>query len=132
MNDEEKELTFAIPANYNESGKVLNGMFELRNLIEAIIVGAVFGFPIIKLFPFSITTKIILFVAIVIPLVIINLVGIDGNPLSQFFINMIKFRKNKRALHMKRVGYEYDPNDLKFVEKTNKQEKTNPKASKTQ
>ena len=38
MEDKEYDTTFAIPANYTDSGKIFGGMLEPRNAVEALIV----------------------------------------------------------------------------------------------
>ena len=38
MDEKEFNNTYAIPANYTDSGKLLGGMLETRNTIEAIIM----------------------------------------------------------------------------------------------
>lgn len=38
MDEKEFNNTYAIPANYTDSGKLLGGMLETRNTIEAIVM----------------------------------------------------------------------------------------------
>ena len=66
---EEKEFNniFAIPVNYTDSGKVLGGMFELRNVIEAIILLLIVGYPELRLIPMSGTVRIIVMAVTLIP-----------------------------------------------------------------
>ena len=44
---EEKEYNniYAIPANYTDSGKILGGMLEPRNAVEAVILLILTGYP---------------------------------------------------------------------------------------
>ena len=103
---EEKEFNniFAIPVNYTDSGKVLGGMFELRNVIEAIILLLIIGYPELRLIPMSGTVRIIVMAVTLIPIVIITLVGIDGESLFQYAGHIFKFFLNKRELHFRRIG----------------------------
>jgi hypothetical protein len=103
---EEKEFNniFAIPVNYTDSGKVLGGMFELRNVIEAIILLLIIGYPELRLIPMSGTVRIIVMAVTLIPIVIITLVGIDGESLFQYAGHIFKFFLNKRELHYRRIG----------------------------
>ena len=103
---EEKEFNniFAIPVNYTDSGKVLGGMFELRNVIEAVILLIAIGYPELRLIPMSGTTRIIVMAVTLIPVVIIALVGIDGESLFQYAGHIFKFLLNKRVLHFRRIG----------------------------
>ena len=45
MDEKEFNNTYAIPANYTDSGKLLGGMLETRNTIEAIIMLGLVGYP---------------------------------------------------------------------------------------
>ena len=58
---EEKEYSnlFAIPANYTDSGKILGGMLEPRNAIEAVILLIVVGYPELMLIPLPGTIRIV-------------------------------------------------------------------------
>ena len=38
MEEKEFNTTFAIPANYTDSGKIFGGMLEPRNAVEALIL----------------------------------------------------------------------------------------------
>ncbi len=107
MEDKEFNNIFAIPANYTDSGKVLGGMFELRNVIEAVILLIAIGYPELKLIPMNGTTRIIVMAVTLIPLSIIALVGIDGESLFQYVGHIMKYFLNKRVLHFRRIG---DPN----------------------
>ena len=43
MEDREFDNVYSIPANYTDSGKILGGMLEPRNAIEAVILLIVVG-----------------------------------------------------------------------------------------
>ena len=45
MDEKEFNNTYAIPANYTDSGKLLGGMLETRNTIEAIVMLGLVGYP---------------------------------------------------------------------------------------
>lgn len=114
MNDEQKyENVFAIPVNYTDSGRFLNGMFETRNAIEAGIVLFVLGYPLVAWLNWSLMTKVIIASVVILPLVILALIGIDGDSFTQYLIRIIKYSKQKRVLHLRRVGYKYDTRILK-------------------
>ena len=67
---EEKEYSnlFAIPANYTDSGKILGGMLEPRNAIEAVILLIVVGYPELMLIPLPGTIRIVVMTITLIPL----------------------------------------------------------------
>ncbi len=104
MDDKEFNNIFAIPVNYTDSGKVLGGMFELRNVIEAVILLIAVGYPELRLIPMSGTVRLIVMVVTLIPLAIFALVGIDGESLFQYAGHIAKYILNKRKLHFRRIG----------------------------
>ncbi len=104
MDEKEINNIFAIPVNYTDSGKVLGGMFELRNVIEAVVLLLAFGYPELRLIPMTGTTRIIVMAVTLIPIAIIALVGIDGESLFQFTGHIFTFFLNKRVLHFRRIG----------------------------
>ena len=48
MRNEERDV-YVIPPNFIEGGTLLGGMFKTRNAIEASILAAVVGLPVLKL-----------------------------------------------------------------------------------
>ena len=44
MEEKEFNTTFAIPANYTDSGKIFGGMLEPRNAVEALILILAVGY----------------------------------------------------------------------------------------
>ena len=59
MSNPDEQRTSFIPPNFIEKGKILNGTFDIRNAIEAIIFALLIGMPVVHL-PFSLTTRIII------------------------------------------------------------------------
>lgn len=104
MDENEYSNIFAIPVNYTDSGKVLGGMFEMRNVIEALALLAALGYPELKLIPLAGMSKIIMMIVTLIPTAIIALVGIDGDSLFQFVGHIFQFLINRRKLHFRRLG----------------------------
>ena len=119
---EEKEFSnvYAIPANYTDSGKLLGGMVETRNAIEAVFLVILLGYPELMWIPMSTTIRIVVMTVTLIPLGVIAIMGIDGDSLLQYLWHIISFWFNRRKLHFRRIGYKYDPKQLK---KTGKQGK---------
>ena len=101
--DDEINNTFYIPSNFTDSGKVFQGMFEVRNVIEAGILVVILGYTIWNLLPFQNATKIILLAAIVLPTGILALVGYQGDCLSKIAKSIFTFFKNKRKLRYRRI-----------------------------
>ena len=98
----DEKQTYAIPANYTESGKLFGGMLAPRNAIETLILLVVFGYIELFLIPMPTTAKVIVAVVTLIPLGMISLMGIDGDSLFQYFGHICKHISRKRKLHFRR------------------------------
>ena len=96
MRQEERDV-YIIPPNFIEGGTLMGGMFKTRNVIEAGILGALTGVPVLKL-PFSLTTRIIILCLTTLPLVLVALIGIGGGSLSEFILQFFSFLRNRRTL----------------------------------
>ena len=115
MAKDEREYSnvYAIPANYTDSGKLLGGMVETRNAVEAGTLVLLVGYPELMWIPMSATIRIVLMTVTLIPLSVVAFMGIDGDSLLQYLGHILSFWRNRRKLHFKRIGYEYDPKALK-------------------
>ena len=112
---EEKEFSnvYAIPANYTDSGKLLGGMVETRNAVEAVFLVILLGYPELMWIPMSTTIRIVVMTVTLIPLGVVAIMGIDGDSLLQYLWHIISFWCNRRKLHFRRIGYKYDPKQHK-------------------
>ena len=101
MEEKEFNTTFAIPANYTDSGKIFGGMLEPRNAVEALILILAVGYPELMLIPMATTIRIV------------AAMGIDGDSLFQYTGHIICYLAHRRKLHLRRVGYKYDQRQLR-------------------
>ena len=86
MKNEERDI-YTIPPNFIEGGSLMGGMFRTRNVIEAGILAVLVGGPVLSLH-FSLTVRIIILCLTALPLTMVALIGINGNSLSSFFIQV--------------------------------------------
>lgn len=121
MDEKEYSNVYAIPANYTDSGKILGGMLEVRNAVETVLLVAMLGYPELMLIPMPGTIRIVVMVLTLIPLAVVSMMGIDGDSLGQYLGHVIRFLFSRRKLHMRRIGYQYDPKQLKKKKKSKKQ-----------
>lgn len=128
MDEKEYRNVYAIPANYTDSGKLLGGMLEVRNAIEAIFLVALVGYPELMLFPMPATVKIVVMTVTLIPLAVLSCMGIDGDSLFQYLGHIFAFWFHRRKLHYRRVGHKYDPKELKKVSRKKKKKQKAGKA----
>lgn len=104
---------YAIPANYTDSGKLLGGMVEPRNAVEAVALVIMVGYPEVKWIPMPTTIRIVIMTVTLIPLAVVAFMGIGGDSLLQYLGHILSFWENRRILHFRRIGYKYDPKQLK-------------------
>ncbi len=96
-NEHEELDVYIIPPNFIESGKIFGGMFKLRNAVEAGALAFLSTFFVWKI-GVSLTTKIIILCVTALPLGIFGLIGIEGESLTEFVINVFRFIKKRRVL----------------------------------
>ena len=97
MEEKEFNTTFAIPANYTDSGKIFGGMLEPRNAVEALILILIVGYPELMLIPMATTIRIVVMTVTLIPIGLLAAMGIDGDSLFQY----------EKALRRYSVGNRY-------------------------
>lgn len=102
MQQDERDI-YLIPPNFIEGGTLLGGMFKTRNVVEASILAAVIGLPVLNL-NLSLTTRIIILCLTALPVVLVALVGISGSSLSAFILQFISYLRNRRILSCEGVS----------------------------
>lgn len=92
-----EQITIIIPANYTDAGKIL-GLFELRKLIEAMVLCV----PLLVFFlfclPFAVTTNIVISAIVVVPLGGFAVMGIHDYSLLNFIRVYLKWRRGRKTL----------------------------------
>ena len=130
LDEKEYSNIYAIPANYTDSGKILGGMLEPRNAVEAVILVILLGYPELMLIPMPGTICIVVMTVTLLPTAIVAMMGIDGYSLFQYLSHIVRYMTTKRKLHFRRVGYHYDPKQLRKRRKGGKAKKKGGKAEK--
>lgn len=102
--EKEQLNIYTIPTNYTESGRVLGGLVETRNLIESIIILILVGYPELRLLPVTGAVKITIMTMTLIPAVTVAITGIDSDSLFQFLWHVFLYFRRKRKISMKRIG----------------------------
>ena len=95
--NEERDIYY-IPPNFLASGRLFGGMIRARNAIEACVLVLMTGIPIIKL-PMSLTVRIIILCLLPLPLGIFGIIGFEGDSLSEFAINWVRWFIHRRSLY---------------------------------
>lgn len=104
----ENDNVFAIPVNYRNSGRVLAGMFDLRNVAEALLLVIPVGFAEAYCLALPPTVKIVIMTVTLMPLGVLACAGIDGDSLFERLVRIVRFLFRRKKLHLRRVGWTYD------------------------
>lgn len=111
--DREYSNIYTIPPNYTDSGKLMGGMLETRNTVEAGILLALVGYPELMWLHLPVTAKVVVMTITLLPLGVFALMGLGGDSLLQYVSHMVMFLVRRRQLHYRRIGYHYDTNTHK-------------------
>ena len=104
MNPEnDKHETYYIPPNFIEGSTLFGGMFKIRNVVEAGIIAALIGIPVLSL-NLSLTVRIIILCLTALPLAMFALIGFSGECLSSFLSGIFKFLKKRRVISAEQEG----------------------------
>lgn len=88
---------YHIPSNFTDAGRVM-GLFELRNLVEAVLLTLPVLYICIAFLPFTLTVKIIATLTVVVPLGGFALVGISDDSLTRWLQSWWRWRQNRRVI----------------------------------
>ncbi len=102
MRQEERDV-YIIPPNFIEGGTLMGGMFKTRNTIEAGVLGVLTALPVLQM-NLSLTVRIIILCLTTLPLVLVALIGVGGQSLSQFIFQFILWLRNRRVLDQSGAG----------------------------
>lgn len=88
---------YYIPANFTDAGRVL-GLFALRNLVEAVILTLPILYLCVVFIPLSMTPKIIITMAVIVPLGGFALTGISDDSLTRWLATWWRWRRSRRRI----------------------------------
>ncbi len=106
MSSLEEQQVALIPRNFMERGTFMGGMFKIRNAIEGAVLAGGIGIPVVHL-PLSLTTRIIILCMTSLPAAMVALIGIGGESLTAFLMNVLRFVKNRRIIYRSDVMPDY-------------------------
>lgn len=93
---------YIIPDNYQNSGKLLNGLVSSRNAVETCIIVPLVAFLEYTLIPIWGYAKLVIMLITLVPLLIFTAFGIAGDSFSQRLAIIYRFYRRRRKLHFKR------------------------------
>ena len=89
--------TYYIPTNFTDAGRIM-GLFEIRNMVEAILLAGPTLYLCLALLPLALTPKIIVTMVIVVPLGGFGLLGINDDSLTRWVGSWWRWRKGRRLI----------------------------------
>ena len=101
--EHEQRDSYLIPPNFIEGGTLMGGMFRTRNTVEAGVLGVLTALPVLQL-DLSLTARIIILCLTTLPLVLVALIGIGGQSLTQFIFQFFIWLRNRRVLDQTGTG----------------------------
>ncbi len=130
MKNQQEQDLYNIPTNFIGTSTFLGGMFQVRNVIEAGILAAVVGIPVLFYLPYSLTVRIVVFCMTALPAAMLALMGINGLSLSSFVVIFIRFVRNRRILGLEQTGKKKYLPQKKPVEERKPRKQTQPSPKK--
>ena len=89
--------TYYIPTNFTDASRVM-GLFEIRNLIEAVLLTLPILYLCLALVPLALTPKIIVTMVTVMPLGGFGLLGVNDDSLTRWVGCWWRWRKGRRLI----------------------------------
>ena len=89
--------TYHIPVNFTDAGKLF-GVFEIRNAVETVLLCIPILFLCLALLPLTLMPKIIVTMAILVPVGGFALIGIGGDSLSRWLKAWMQWHRHRRMI----------------------------------
>ena len=97
MRSSDERDVFLIPQNFIDTGTIMGGQIKLRNAVEALVMVLASGVPLCYL-PLPLNYRIMILIAVCVPLGILGIVGINGDSLTQFLAHWWRFLRRRRII----------------------------------
>ncbi len=88
---------YHIPTNFTDAGRVM-GLFELRNMVESVLLTVPALYLCMVLLPFALTPKVIVTLVIAVPLGGFGLIGINDDSMTRWLGCWWRWRRNRRII----------------------------------
>jgi conjugal transfer ATP-binding protein TraC len=88
---------YLIPQNFVDTGTILGGTVKLRNAVEAAMLAVGSAVPLFYL-PLAFNIRLMIVIAVSVPLGVFGVVGIGGDSLTQFVAHWSRFMKRRRIV----------------------------------
>lgn len=97
MTQNDHSDVYIIPPNFVRDGTLFSGRAEARNVVEAAFLALV-GIRFLVFLNLGIKGKIYVGIILILPLVILAVIGVQGESLSSFLIQLFSYMVKRRVL----------------------------------
>lgn len=88
---------YHIPTNFTDAGRVM-GLFELRNLVEAVVLTIPVLYLCIAFLPFALSTKIMVTLVVIVPVGGFGLIGVNDDGMTRWLEDWWRWRRRRRII----------------------------------
>ena len=88
---------YHIPTNFTDAGRVM-GLFELRNLVEAVVLTIPVLYLCIAFLPFALSTKIMVTLVVIVPVGGFGLIGDHDDSMTRWVKDWWRWRRRRRII----------------------------------
>ena len=88
---------YHIPTNFTDAGRVM-GLFELRNLVEAVVLTIPVLYLCIAFLPFALSTKIMVTLVVIVPVGGDGLIGDNDDSMTRWLEDWWRWRRRRRII----------------------------------
>jgi len=126
MEQEDRIEIYTIPYNFAEKGTLLSGRIKIRNAVETGVLLFILV-PILLSLDTTIRVKMYLAMIVLVPVVILSVIGVQGESLFAFIGSFFRYVRRRRYLGPPDERYRMEQNRRK---KKLQKERTGKKAQK--
>lgn len=112
MNQDEQVDIYTIPPNFAEEGTMLSGRIKTRNAVETIIL-LIILIPLLLSLDCSVKAKMYIGMIGIVPIVILSVIGIQGESLFLFVASFFRYFRRRRFLTAPDERYRMEQNRRK-------------------
>ena len=91
------QSTYYIPANYTDAGRLF-GFFEVRNAIEAVLLGVPILFFCVTCLSLEVSVKIFVTIFLTVPIAGFALIGLRDDSLTRFLRCLFRWLRKRWAI----------------------------------
>ena len=88
---------YHIPTNFTDAGRVM-GLFELRNLVEAVVLTIPVLYLCIAFLPLDLSAKIMVTLVVIVPVGGFGLIGVNDDSMTRLLEDWWRWRRRRRII----------------------------------